>query len=470
MSATNSTTNYNLPIFIASDSPKWLVDWNGAMNTIDSAINTVATAASGAAGDITSLQSDLQTLSGTVTTQGTSISTLTSSLSTLTGTVNTITSLIGNGEPTTTDKTIIGAINELHSDIQQIVVSVDADDVSYDNTTSGLLATNVQSAIDELAAAAPTDTNEIKERIKNKKILVIGDSLSVDSTTWVESLKTVASSVNATVTNISVNGASTSSALALVNDITDVYDIAIIWLGVNDAYTSVNIGDQLTANSFSYNYKAIISKLLTLNSVMQIYTYAITFASNSTYYKNKSTYSYNAAIRALSTQLGCVFRDISHVISADINNTTSMESDGVHFKEAFSKSVIYEIISKGLLSFTSDNYVEPIRCTGSGLTAGTDITINSADIVNIAGCAALLKATFTVGNATATNAVIFTLPSVLKAGSTAVSIRANNISNGTQYFLTLSGNTVSSAASLPSGIYFCESFFVPEGDNLLQYL
>ena len=176
MSATNSTTNYNLPIFIASDSPKWLVDWNGAMNTIDSAINTVATAASGAAGDITSLQSDLQTLSGTVTTQGNSISTLTSSLSTLTGTVNTITSLIGNGEPTTTDKTIIGAINELHSDIQQIVVSVAADDVSYDNTTSGLLATNVQSAIDELANTAPTPTS------RDKKVIVIADSYGMRNT------------------------------------------------------------------------------------------------------------------------------------------------------------------------------------------------------------------------------------------------------------------------------------------------
>ena len=178
MSATNSTTNYNLPIFIASDSPKWLVDWNGAMNTIDSAINTVATAASGAAGDITSLQSDLQTLSGTVTTQGTSISTLTSSLSTLTGTVNTITSLIGNGEPTTTDKTIIGAINELHSDIQQIVVSVDADDVSYDNTTSGLLATNVQSAIDELAASTPTPTPASRD----KKVIIIADSYGMRNT------------------------------------------------------------------------------------------------------------------------------------------------------------------------------------------------------------------------------------------------------------------------------------------------
>lgn len=172
MSATNSTTNYNLPIFIASDSPKWLVDWNGAMNIIDSAINTVATAASGAAGDITSLQSDLQTLSGTVTTQGTSISTLTSSLSTLTGTVNTITSLIGNGEPTTTDKTIIGAINELHSDIQQIVISVGADDVSYDNTTSGLNSTNVQNAIDEIQ----NEIENFSPEVTHKRIISIGDS------------------------------------------------------------------------------------------------------------------------------------------------------------------------------------------------------------------------------------------------------------------------------------------------------
>lgn len=35
MSATNTTTNYGLPIFIGSDKPAWLVDFNGAMNAID---------------------------------------------------------------------------------------------------------------------------------------------------------------------------------------------------------------------------------------------------------------------------------------------------------------------------------------------------------------------------------------------------------------------------------------------------
>jgi len=35
MSATNRTTNYNLPIFIETDKPAWLVDFNGAMRSID---------------------------------------------------------------------------------------------------------------------------------------------------------------------------------------------------------------------------------------------------------------------------------------------------------------------------------------------------------------------------------------------------------------------------------------------------
>ena len=46
MSATNSTTYYNLPIFIGTDVPTWLVDWNGAMNKIDEAIKGVDSSAS----------------------------------------------------------------------------------------------------------------------------------------------------------------------------------------------------------------------------------------------------------------------------------------------------------------------------------------------------------------------------------------------------------------------------------------
>lgn len=38
MSHTNSTPNYNLPQFLTTDKPAWLVDFNGAMSSIDTAI------------------------------------------------------------------------------------------------------------------------------------------------------------------------------------------------------------------------------------------------------------------------------------------------------------------------------------------------------------------------------------------------------------------------------------------------
>lgn len=153
MSATNSTTHYELPVFIATDKPAWLVDWNGSMSAIDSAIYAAKSAADTAQAGVTANASDISTLSSTVSTQGSSLSTLSENLTTLTGTVNTITSLIGNGEPTTTDKTIIGAINEINAEVSTPTA---ASAITYDNTTSGMTADDVQEAIDENAASIAT--------------------------------------------------------------------------------------------------------------------------------------------------------------------------------------------------------------------------------------------------------------------------------------------------------------------------
>lgn len=49
MSATNKTTNLELPLFIGTDVPSWLTDWNGAMTKIDTHIATAVSDASGAA-------------------------------------------------------------------------------------------------------------------------------------------------------------------------------------------------------------------------------------------------------------------------------------------------------------------------------------------------------------------------------------------------------------------------------------
>lgn len=171
MSATNSTTHYNLPVFLGTDKPAWLVDWNGAMSSIDSAIYEAKQTADSASTAAAAVASDLSTLSTTVTGLGTDITTISGSLTTLIGTVNTITSLIGNGEPTTTDKTIIGAINEINAKIPEPGGAVAADDVTYDNTDSGMTATNVQDAIDELEnSISNIDTSALKG------LLIIGNS------------------------------------------------------------------------------------------------------------------------------------------------------------------------------------------------------------------------------------------------------------------------------------------------------
>lgn len=154
MSATNSTANYELPIFLATDKPAWLTDWNGAMSAIDTAIHTAQATADGAQTTAGAATADISTINASLTTITGNITSLTTSVNSNTGAINTINSLIGNGEPTTTDKTLIGAINEIYGIITGGSNPIEADNVAYDNTTSGLTASNVQAAIDEIVSGS----------------------------------------------------------------------------------------------------------------------------------------------------------------------------------------------------------------------------------------------------------------------------------------------------------------------------
>lgn len=187
MSATNATTNYALPIFIGTDKPAWLVDWNGAMTAIDAAIKGVDTDVQGAVVDISGLSSTVASHTSTLSTISGQITVITTNLNTATGNINTINSLIGNGTPTTTDQTLIGAINELHAnqgDLSQLQTTdktslvaaineilgggqgiISASIVSYNNTASGLSASNVQNAIDEVVSLLPVSNSEKKSNI-----------------------------------------------------------------------------------------------------------------------------------------------------------------------------------------------------------------------------------------------------------------------------------------------------------------
>lgn len=157
MASTNKTANYELSQFLGSDSPKWLTDYNSDMEKIDVAIAGVKTQADATDLVVSGHTSAITNLDSTVSDQTSALQSIRSDVTANTGSINTINSLIGNGEPTTSDKTLIGAINELYGDIHgsgPSPIEVDAADVDYDNTTSGLTATTVQAAIDELATGS----------------------------------------------------------------------------------------------------------------------------------------------------------------------------------------------------------------------------------------------------------------------------------------------------------------------------
>lgn len=229
MAHTNETVNYGLSQFVGTDIPNPLVDYNGDMEKIDTAIKNVADSAVSEGGRITALETQngntplettAQTISGAVneintavggidtrltTAEGkivgdeSTLSTAVNNISTLSGKVSALETKVGSAVLTTTASDCSGAINELDaedgvlggkitaletqngSEVLQTVAQtlsgainelynapsagVSASDVSFDGTASSLVATNVQSAIDEVVTmipSIPASTEEVQ--------------------------------------------------------------------------------------------------------------------------------------------------------------------------------------------------------------------------------------------------------------------------------------------------------------------
>lgn len=120
MSYTNHTTHYELPQWVRDDKPTFLSDMNGAFDKIDRALHDNASAVGDTDLEVDRVEAKvdgygdrLDTVEVKVTSLETSQTALDGRITHNSNDINTINSLIGNGEPTTQDKTIIGAINEL---------------------------------------------------------------------------------------------------------------------------------------------------------------------------------------------------------------------------------------------------------------------------------------------------------------------------------------------------------------------
>lgn len=224
MGYTNTTTHYGLPQYVATDKPKYLTDFNETMAAIDTQMYANAQAAATADGKAVAAK---EVADGAVTSIGTlntqingdpldpSDTGLSGQVSGIDTELNTVQSLIGTGSPTTSNQTIIGAINSIEASIApaedsatlgadyaigeqfarggklytalvgltagtaftslvlntdykesdplveqlesgEIPVVVTAENVTYDNTASGLTANDVQDALDEIVSALPS--------------------------------------------------------------------------------------------------------------------------------------------------------------------------------------------------------------------------------------------------------------------------------------------------------------------------
>lgn len=195
MSHVSSTAHYNLPIYGDADIINPLTDFNDCNTAIDNKLYEVAQGTAGVVTDITDVKNllgseTLDTASQTVTgainelkagedaldnrmvASETDVATLQAQMSTATTNISnlgtsvaglqtevagkasqtalqTLTNKVGIGNLDTVAQNCVDAINEVLSKIPA-GGSVQAEDVVYDNTDSGLTATDVQGAIDEV--------------------------------------------------------------------------------------------------------------------------------------------------------------------------------------------------------------------------------------------------------------------------------------------------------------------------------
>lgn len=159
MATTNHTPTIELSQYISTDKTSYLVNYNDDMLKIDGAIaqdrDDIQTAQTTGDRAETKADTNKTSIDNINETLNDADNGLIAKVNRNTNNINTINELLGDGTPTTQARTVIGAINELKDDIDNLG-SPAASDVTYDNTTSHLTATNVQDALDEVVAAIPS--------------------------------------------------------------------------------------------------------------------------------------------------------------------------------------------------------------------------------------------------------------------------------------------------------------------------
>lgn len=116
MASTNKTSNLQLSQFIATDTPTWLVDYNGDMEKIDAGVGRVEELAETASTQAVGAANGLQTTNQNVTTLSGQVANVQNQANTNTASVNGINQRLGNTDISGVgDGTVTGAINALNA-------------------------------------------------------------------------------------------------------------------------------------------------------------------------------------------------------------------------------------------------------------------------------------------------------------------------------------------------------------------
>lgn len=185
MGYTNTTTHYELPQYVATDKPKYLTDFNETMVAIDTQMYANAQAAATADGKAVAAKAVADGAVSSIGTLNVQINGdpedptdtgLNGQVSDNKTDIETVQELIGTGTPTTSNQTIIGAINGLEG---AVAPREDGSDLANSYVTGAQFARggSVYTALTDLTAGTPFASLTLNTDYKNSDTLVeqIGD-------------------------------------------------------------------------------------------------------------------------------------------------------------------------------------------------------------------------------------------------------------------------------------------------------
>ena len=144
--------------------------------------------------------------------------------------------------------------------------TIAADDVTYDNTTSGLSATNAQDAIDEIKTMIPSTPptpfapTNVSESLTDVNANITSPDVNLSSNGYLASIEgsfTVSNTINANTKLFTIpteHAVLANSAPFIMGKDATVYKAYVQRNGVNSKLTDVYAGEAISAGSVRFNY------------------------------------------------------------------------------------------------------------------------------------------------------------------------------------------------------------------------